>query len=622
MFDTVDELAIGKVVEVEGSSVQVELGERIDELSRSYQGRVYAIGQVGSIIRINFGRTIILGYTRKLRMEETLEEIEAKSSGESRQEGADTRYLAADLLGEGTWSEKDEQFNFQRGVETYPLPGQTAYLTTVTEVEEIYRGAKKDREQSRGPSPFFRFGEYHGTRNAKCELDGDTLFGQHSAVLGSTGTGKSAAVASILHRLLDNQDQNEFTPHVVLLDPHGEYSSAFGEDAEVFRAYNTVENNTDTPQQLRLPYWLMNGEEFRDLVIGKTEFEATSENNIVYRALLHARLVEKDWIEEAKPKEEWTETPADQVKNPAAPRPKDDMTEEQIQEYSRDTPDPFCLDEFQRHIRNEQGMRIKRGEWKPESPSDFQSKDSVLKKLQVLRSDPRLSFLMGNYDGDERLADIIRQFITTENGSSGKPLKIVDMSGLPNEVAGPLTATIARLLFEYKTWQTRDERRNDPILFVCEEAHRYVPNQGKAEYEAAQTAIRRLAKEGRKYGIGLMAVSQRPGDLEETVLSQCNSWIVLRLTNPRDQQHVKNFVPDNFSGLIDIVPALGRREAIVVGQAAAFPARVQIDKLSEEKLPDSEDISFVEGWSSDSITEGQIEDVIQRWRNTVSTTDI
>src|SRR5690606_9137500 len=127
--------------------------------------------------------------------------------------------------------------------------------------------------------------------------------------------------------------------------------------------------------------------------------------------------------------------------------------------------------------------------------------------------------------------------------------RIVDISGLPNEVAGPLTAAIARVLFQYKVWQSREERERDPVMLVCEEAHRYVPDTGLAEYASAQKAIRRLAKEGRKYGIGMLLVSQRPADVEGTVLSQCNSWVVLRLTNSVDQQHVRRFLPDNLAGL-------------------------------------------------------------------------
>ena len=215
-----------------------------------------------------------------------------------------------------------------------------------------------------------------------------------------------------------------------------------------------------------------------------------------------------------------------------------------------------------------------------------------------------------------KLDEILAQFfgeIKDETTGVDKNLRIIDISGLPNEVAGPLTALIARLLFQYKLWQTREEREKDPVLFICEEAHRYVPNHGEAQYKEAQEAVRRIAKEGRKYGVGLMLISQRPSDVESTVLSQCNSWIILRLTNSSDQEHVSKFLPDSLTGLTKMLPSLTRREAIFVGEAAALPSRIRINKLTEEQLPDSNDISFVKGWSNEPTKSSELETVSKRW---------
>jgi hypothetical protein len=148
---------------------------------------------------------------------------------------------------------------------------------------------------------------------------------------------------------------------------------------------------------------------------------------------------------------------------------------------------------------------------------------------------------------------------------------------------------------------------------VCEEAHRYVPNHGEAQYKEAQEAIRRIAKEGRKYGIGLMLVSQRPSDVEATVLSQCNSWIILRLTNSSDQEHVTKFLPDSLLGLTKMLSSLTRREAIFVGEAAALPSRIKINNLKKEQLPDSQDISFVEGWLNKPNDESKLKNIADRW---------
>ncbi|MEE8113754.1 MAG: ATP-binding protein [Nitrososphaerales archaeon] len=249
--------------------------------------------------------------------------------------------------------------------------------------------------------------------------------------------------------------------------------------------------------------------------------------------------------------------------------------------------------------------------------SAFQSHASVLDKLSVLRADPRLSFMMADYKaGHPDLVDIIQQFVgeMSESPDIKADVRVIDISGLPNEVAGPLTAAIARLLFQYKVWQTRNERERDPVLIVCEEAHRYVPDRGTAEYESAQKAIRRIAKEGRKYGIGLLLVSQRPSDVERTVLSQCNSWIVMRLTNATDQEHVTRFLPDSLAGLARLLPSLSRQEAIFVGEAAAVPARITIKDLKKEQLPHSDDVPFTDGWSKPPVDKAAIKKVVRRWR--------
>jgi len=311
------------------------------------------------------------------------------------------------------------------------------------------------------------------------------------------------------------------------------------------------------------------------------------------------------------------------VRDPAAPRPAAyPSPESDIAEYDRDTPDPFSLDEFVKHIREEQGVVAKSRKWERRSTTDFKAYASVLDKLAVLRADPRLAFMMREYrHGDPDLPEILSQFVGRV-GSDAKEridVRVVDISGLPNEVAGPRTAAIARLLFQYKVWQTREERERDPVLLVCEEAHRYVPDVGLAEYQAAQKAVRRIAKEGRKYGIGLMLVSQRPSDVEGTVLSQCSSWIVMRVTNSTDQEHVARFLPDSLAGLARMLSSLSRQEAIFVGEAAAVPARIRIRGLTPEQLPYSDDIRFMKGWSEPPVDESAIRTVVKRWRR--ETTD-
>jgi hypothetical protein len=280
------------------------------------------------------------------------------------------------------------------------------------------------------------------------------------------------------------------------------------------------------------------------------------------------------------------------------------MANVKAEEINVDSPVPYTIDRFIYHVRNSTDM--------PTQASKQDSWNSILNKIEVLKNDSRLAFMMNEWEGtDDPLTGIVKQFI-----GDSDPIRIVDLSGVPNEVAGAASSVIARTLFSVKLWQTREERERNPVLLVCEEAHRYVPNRGEAQYEAAQDAIRRLAKEGRKYGIGLMLVSQRPSEVEATVLSQCNSWIVLRITNDADRSQVQGILPDSLAGLTKVLSGLRRREAIFVGQAAILPSRILIrDLLKDGKpLPRSQDIDFDKGWQSDPITDQHLSAVGKRWR--------
>jgi len=619
LFENIEELRVGSIIEVSGSSIRVELDKEISDLTRTYKGRVYPIGQFASVVKIPYGRRNLFAYVRMLRMRS---DIALEEGEQIPADFEDSRILEADLFGEGIWKVETEELDFTRGITNYPLPGQSVQLTTQEELTEIYKGSEKENDSDF--SEKLGIGSYIGSGGTTCYADFDKLMGLHSAILGSTGSGKSGTVAALIHSILEHEpsksngeSDKSLSPNIVLLDPHGEYPKAFKDQAVIYKTDISEASGNEKP--LMLPYWLYSGEEFRDLVIGKTEFEATSENNIVYKALEHARLVQKGWIEESQ---DWIGEEVEDGFQPAEHRAFDDY-EEDVISYNRDTPDPFSLDEFVNHIKMEQGIKPKgRGTktWQKMSAYDFQSHRSVLNKLTMLRSDPRLNFMMKDYEetGHE-LSEIIEQFIGSVELDSGNKadLKIIDISGLPNEVAGPLTANISRLLFQYKLYQKREQREKNPVLLVCEEAHRYVPDSGKAEYRSAQKAIKRIAKEGRKYGLGLMLVSQRPSDVERTVLSQCNSWIVLRLTNSSDQEHVNRFLPDSLAGLSRLLPSLTRQEAIFVGEAASVPARIKIRTLEKEKLPKSDDISFINGWSKPPATNEEINQVVKRWRREI-----
>lgn len=591
------ELRIGHIVEVNGNSLRIEIDEDINELVRAVDGKNYPIGQIGSVIKIHFGRKILFAFVRLLRMKSEIVENDqdAKISPSD-----DARVLEADLFGQGNWSNTHGRLEFNRGVETYPLPLQNVYLCLNKELESVYKAAEYNAS-STTISPMVPIGNYVGSNNAVCRANIDKLFGHHFAILGSTGSGKSGTVASIMHSVLDYEHEGmKLKPKIIMIDPHGEYAKAFGESALVYRAYNDSAATDVEGQPLSLPYWLMSSDELRSLIIGKTEFEATSQNNIIYEGITYSRQLHAGLVSDL----------GEEPVGAKVPEKAKGITNDHLLNFDRDKPVPFELSQFEKHIDKVQGRKT--GKTDNLAVTSGRDKvDSILKKIRILRANPQLKFLMEEFsEASPNLQSILKQFI---GEVEGKHIRIIDISGLPNEVAGPLTALISRLLFQYKLWQTKEERQKDPVLFVCEEAHRYVPNKGEAQYKEAQLAIRRIAKEGRKYGLGLGLISQRPSDVESTVLSQCNSWIVLRLTNSSDQEHVARFLPDSLSGLTKMLPALTRREAIFVGEAAALPSRIRIRQLPKDKLPDSNDISFSEGWLKKPIGGDDLDKIIERW---------
>ena len=555
--DTIDNLAIGKIIEVDGSHIIAELEPKLTELSRVYAGETYPIGQFGSIVKIHFGRRLIFAFVGLLRMKA---EYEAER-GIAPQASGDERIVEADLFGEGEWvldsaaTPPKWELKFERGVATYPLPQQTVYLTPKSELRFIYG-------QSKGT--VVRLGEHVGSGGTPCYAEMNELLGKHTAILGSTGSGKSGTVAAVIHSLLErgpSAGYGKWQPRIIILDPHNEYPAAFP-------AHKRLSTDDGT---LLLPYWLLNFQESVALLIGKTEFVATSQANIVKSALLKAR------VQGAQ------ELGLDPNK------------------ITVDSPVPYKLATFRAAVEAD----------KPPQASKQDSHNSILEKLDVLVRDARVRFLMAEWAGGNQdpFPAILEQLV----GAGPQP-RIVDLSGVPNEVAGVSSAVIARTLFNLKVWQNADERSKDPVLLVCEEAHRYVPNRGEAQYEAAQEAVRRIAKEGRKYGLGLILVSQRPSEVEATVLSQCNSWIVLRITNDADREHVRSILPDSMAGLTKMLSGLRRQEAIFVGQAAMLPSRIIVRTLATNQLPRSHDIDFDSGWQNDAMTSEQLKTVAGRWR--------
>ncbi|PLK27826.1 ATP-binding protein [Novosphingobium sp. TH158] len=393
------------------------------------------------------------------------------------------------------------------------------------------------------------------TRDIRAGIYIDAFLGKHFALLGSTGTGKSTSAALILHRICEAAPQG----HVVMVDPHGEYAAAFRTTGMVFDVSN-----------LAMPYWLMNFEEHCEAMLTSTGEQRQEDADILARCLLQARM-----------------------KNRLA---------EQMGRITVDSPIPYVLSDLTTIIQNEAGKLDKATTSAPYM--------RIKNKIDELRNDPRYQFMFSGMLVTDTMADFIGKIFRLP--ADGKPISIIDVSGVPSEITSTVVAVLARLVFDHAIW-SRDEKQR-PVLLVCEEAHRYVPNERNADGSSVGRILSRIAKEGRKYGVALGLITQRPSDLAEGVLSQCGTIISMRLNNDRDQAFVKAAMPEGSRGFLDSIPALRNREAIMCGEGVAIPMRVTFDELEEIKRPASADPSITDLWRVTGGEEAAVQRTVMRWR--------
>lgn len=399
-------------------------------------------------------------------------------------------------------------------------------------------------------------GTVYPTTDTRAALYVDSMLGKHFALLGSTGTGKSTSAALILHRICDLSPKG----HIVMIDPHGEYGAAFATNGAVFDVTN-----------LALPYWLMNFEEHCEVFVTSSGSERTVDCDILAKCLLAAR-----------------------SKNRLA---------ESIGRLTVDSPVPYLLSDLTTILQNEMGKLDKGTNSLPYM--------RLKTKIDEIKADPRYSFMFSGM----LVADTMQAFLAKifRLPSDGKPISIIDVSAMPSDITSTVVSVLSRLVFDYAIW-ARDEPQR-PILLVCEEAHRYIPNTTTGNGQAVRKILERIAKEGRKYGISLGLITQRPSDLAEGVLSQCGTIISMRLNNDRDQAFVKAAMPEGARGFLDSIPALRNREAIICGEGVAVPIRVALDNLEEHRRPASGDPSFTELWRQSGSEADILERTITRWRN-------
>ncbi|GHA83885.1 ATPase [Algimonas arctica] len=536
-----------------GRILNVGSAEAIISINKSViRDNKLSIAQIGTMLKILTSDSIVVGMVSSLKI------------GSSDTEGmADGCHATLNILGEISTNATTRETKFNRGVRTFPVLGEAVYTMSATDLQIIF---------SKETSPCIEIGRLQQDNSIIANVRIDDMLSKHFAIIGSTGSGKSCTVALILQAILSASPAG----HVVLFDPHNEYSKSFGDRAEVI-----------TGETLDLPLWMFDFVETVELLTSDIEDQAREEEEILNDVILMAkRLFDRSMAH-----------------NDTSAQVKLDDVEMELQRathISLDSPVPYRIRDVVKLIDHEMG--------KLENSSNLQPYKRLKRRIQSLMADPRYAFIFRNQAKPRPLEETIGRIFRLP--VNGKPISILDFSSIPSETLNIVVAVVSRLAFELATWS----ERKVPILLVCEEAHRYIPRDASQGFHATRRIISRIAKEGRKYGVSLGIISQRPSELEPSTLSQCSTIFSMRLSNEIDQNFVRAAVPDGAAELLTFLPSLGTAETMVFGEAVNLPMRVLLNNLPEEYRPHSSSASFTKLWARDTSTPEMMERVYASWK--------
>lgn len=560
---------LGKVIRVDSSSVEVEVSDKIPSAAPIINGRLYKIGQIGTFVKIPIGNFTIYGIVA------SVSNTPSKSNEVQTQYNFGSRFLTIQLVGE-----KIGDDDFEKGVGSYPTINDEVHLVVESDLQKIY--GKKDVGS-------IEIGKHSSSEDLSVYVDLHRLILRHSAILGSTGSGKSNTTVSVLKAILNDYKGSR----VILVDPHGEYATAFPK-AKVYRI-----NDEKTP--LFIPFWLMNFDELAQFLVGakqsdeqRPEYKRLRELITEYKrenCKLKSGEVNPDYITADSPipfsiKKLWHELNW-WVNSTFTSTVKDDQTKASACQEDAGNADELKPARFTSHLStasNASPYRSRHEEF-------FAYEKKILSRIK----DTRFNYLFspGEYFDNRSkndLHDLLNEWIGHD-----ERLTILDLSGVPYELLDISVGLLTRFIYDSMFWGRNESYtgKSRPILLAYEEAHSYLNKENENGYSI--DAVERIFKEGRKFGVGAMVISQRPSEISETILAQVGTFIALRLTNSGDQSIVKSSAPDNLISLIDLLPSLRTGEAIVVGEAIKIPSRVRI-KLNNPR-PTSDDPKLIEGWS-------------------------
>lgn len=608
---------IGSVQDVSGTTVSVTL--KSDQFSGLcfVQGQGYKIGQIGSFVKIPVGYIDLFGIVSKVGASAVPETL-AQSMP------ASYRWMTIQLIGEGYRTGK-----FQRGISQYPTIDDEVHLVSEIDLHAIYGKLNQQNH-------LVKIGHIAGAESIDALVDINKLITRHSAVVGTTGSGKSTTVAGLLN-VLSNEDRFP-SARIVVLDLHGEYSKALGDRANIFKI--NPDPSKENEHKLCIPFWALSFDELLRVTFGALPSDGKAKNIILERVM------------EAKIKS-LKENPIQGIN---------------LENVGADSPIPFSLNklwhelystEFGTYYSANNNSPIDSANWAFEQEDGKNLiGDAVagipprFKKVRNIKDDPekinyipdslnirgpleslgsklrvsRYDFLLkaGDWHPDlngavqKGLAELMKGWL-----GSSRPITILDLSGVPSSMTNDIIGNILRVLYDGLFWARNlsEGGRERPLLVVMEEAHSYLNDNFDG---AASIITQRIVKEGRKYGIGAMIVSQRPSEINSTILSQCGTFFALRLSNATDRSHVTGALSDNLEGLTNMLPILRTGEAIVLGEAVGLPMRTMIQAPPKDRRPDSQDPVVCDealpqdsmapgGWNINSSVDSDYSHFVETW---------
>jgi DNA helicase HerA-like ATPase len=486
------------------------------------------------------------------------------------------------VMVEGTWQQRDPDGriehmirlsplgememggDFQRGVSNYPTTGAELHAMSSMQLERIFADSAEGG---------YKVGKLSASKTTDVYFNASKFFGRHAAILGQTGAGKSWTVTSFVQNALRTMP----SAHIVIMDMHAEYGD---KEMGVKGRSPFPENKVRCldARDLEVPYWLLSFAELCELFIDEDD-----PNAAIQQALLRSSLIDLK-----------RETNADA----------------DLGQITVDAPVYFPMDELFQRIKDANKRSSDFGKTKSATFGKF---DQLLVRMESLLNDNRYDFLLRpkRRTSTDSLVGLMQDFVGL-GGDQTAAVTVLDLSAVPIDVAPMVTAQIARLAFEFNFWNPKC--REFPITLVCEEAHEYIPRGAHPRYKQAKRMMERIAKVGRKYGVSLVVVSQRPHDVSETVLAQCGTYVCLRTTNPNDQEYMRAMVPDSAQGVLASITSLGPGEVIAMGEGVPVPVRFQVSRPNPP--PNAADIDFTKSWRHGGV-EIDVKQLVRRWHKQI-----